>query len=266
MLKSVIAIANQKGGVGKTTTTLNFGYELTKRGFKVLLIDLDSQGNLSKLLIKDNFNIDELEYTISDSIKNCINGETPRLNIYSTFCENMQIIPANINMATTKLDLNKALARETMLKKIINEIKKFDLQYDYVLIDTAPSLDIDLVNALVCADEIIIPAMPDSLSTTGTSSLLKNVKLIKESLNINLKVRGILVTNVDTRTCFAKDMIEILRDTWEGSVKVFNTYIPSSVKVREGQSVNKAISNYDVKNKVSKAYSDFTDEYLETNS
>ncbi len=261
MLKSVIVIANQKGGVGKTTTSVNFAYELAKRGFKVLIIDLDSQGNLSKLLVRDVDNIDELNYTISDLIEDCIKGREPNLKVYNTFCKNMQIIPANIQMANTKLSLNQAIARETILRKIIKEIKiKYD--YDYVIIDTAPSLDVDLVNALVCADEIIIPAMPDSLSTVGTNSLLKTVKIVRESLNSNLKVKGILITNVDSRTNFTKDMIEMLRETWNGTINVFNNIIPSSIRVKEGQALNKSISNYDKDNKVSKAYRDFTEEYL----
>ncbi len=261
MVKKIIAVANQKGGVGKTTTTVNFAYELSKKGYKVLCVDMDSQGNLSNLLLGHEDNIDDLEETICKSFFECIEGNKPNLYIYKSNCENVDIMPSNINMADVKLSLNNSLviARETILKRILEEVKD---KYDYVIIDTAPSLDIDLVNTFVASDEIIIPVTPDTLSTAGTRGLLRTYKLVKQNLNNNLEIKGMLATNVDMRTKFSQEMLELLKEIWNGEFKIFNTYIPKSIKVPEGQAFHEVVSTYDNKNKVAIAYKEFAEEYL----
>lgn len=259
----VIAVANQKGGVGKTTTVMNFGAELARRGKKVLLIDFDSQGNLTKGAGITKRSIDSLNLTIADAVDDCIEGREPNIRRYAIHLENeiqMDIIPCNITMAQVKLKLNYAMARERMLKKIADEVKD---KYDYVLIDTAPSLDVDMINALVAADQLIISTTPDAFSASGTGALYDTCMRVKDSLNPKLNIAGVIINCVDLRTNFTKDMITVIRTTWnKNRITVFDTMIPLSVKVKEGQAIGKTIGEYSKENPVTKAYSFFTGEYL----
>lgn len=259
----VITVANQKGGVGKTTTVLNFGAELARRNRKVLLIDFDSQGNLTKASGITKKSVDTIPHTIADSINDCIDGKAPLLQkgrIKLDGDVGMDILPCNISMAQTKLKLSFAMAREGMLKKITDELKK---SYDYILIDTAPSLDVDMVNALVAADELIITTTPDTFSTSGTGALYDSWKKVRDNLNNNLIIAGVLINCVDKRSNFTRDMIEVIRGSWaKKEITTFEEVIPLSVKVKEGQAIGKVISDYSHDNPVSKAYSFFTDEYL----
>ena len=261
-MTKVITISNQKGGVGKTTTSLNFAMELGNRGHKVLLIDFDSQGNLSRAsgAFKGE-NIDLLEDTIATSINNMINDKDFVLSIYKTENKNVDIIPCNISMAQTKMMLSLALARESMMKKIVERIKSLET-YNYIIIDSAPSLDIDLINCFVASDEVLITATPDTFSLSGTKALIDSINKVKNNLNSNLKIAGVLVTQVDRRTNFAKDMVCTLRDIWGDEINIYDTEIPISVKVKESQAVGMPISEYEKNNKVAVAYSSFTDEYL----
>lgn len=261
-MTKVITVSNQKGGVAKTTTSLNFAVELGNREYKVLLIDFDTQGNLSRAsgAFKGE-NIDLLEDTIATSINDLINDNDFGLYIYKTGNKNVEIIPCNISMAQTKMMLSLALARESMMKKIVERIKRFN-SFDYIIIDSAPSLDIDLINCFVASDEVLITATPDTFSLSGTKALIDSINKVKNNLNSNLKIAGVLVTQVDRRTNFAKDMVYTLRGIWGNEIDIYNTEIPISVKIKESQAVGMAISEYEKNNKVAVAYSSFTDEYL----
>ena len=258
-MAKVIALSNQKGGVGKTTTAYNFGAELGKRGYRVLLVDFDSQGNLTKGSgIAAGKNIDDIEETIATSIDACIAGEAISVPVYK-LSAGLSIVPCNISMAKTKMELSLALARETMLIRCLKQVKN---DYNYIIIDTAPSLDIDLINAFVASDEIIITSTPDAFSTSGTRALMKSFRQIADNLNPTLKIAGVLITEADQRTNFARDMIRGIKSAWESDVKVFNTVIPLSVRVRESQAAGKTIAEYENKNAAAVAYALFTDEYL----
>ena len=256
-----ISIINYKGGTGKTTVTFNFARELTKRGYKVLLIDLDGQGNLTKLAnIANNNDIDTLQETISTSMLNIIRNEEVKIPLYKTYIDELDIIPCNIQMADTKAEITMALSRETILKRVINKIKALEF-YDYILIDNAPSIEIDFINSLVGSDELVIISSSDTFSAEGIYNLLKKYMLIKNHFNEKLKISGILINNADLRTNFTKDMIKIITNHFK-DINVFSNIIPASIKVKEATAMNKAIYDYDKDNKVSIAFSSFTDEYL----
>ena len=171
-------------------------------------------------------NIDDIEETIATSIDACIAGEAISVPVYK-LSAGLSIVPCNISMAKTKMELSLALARETMLMRCLKQVKN---DYDYIIIDTAPSLDIDLINAFVASDEIIITSTPDAFSTSGTRALMKSFRQIADNLNPTLKIAGVLITEADQRTNFARDMIRGIKSAWESDVKVFNTVIPLSVR------------------------------------
>ncbi|MDY2960001.1 MAG: ParA family protein [Hornefia sp.] len=261
-MSKVIAVVNHKGGVGKTTVTLNFGAELAERGYKVLLIDFDMQGNLTKGIGIGN--CDKLKDTIASAMDQIMCGENGKCNIkiYPTdISGNLDIVPCNVSMADTKLKLQLAMARETVLKKVISNIEK-KYAYDYIIIDNAPTIEIDFQNSLVASDEVLIVTNPDIFSTEGMVSLLREYTKVRTYFNkTRLKIAGILINNADGRTNFTKDMIKAVKSTW-GDLKVFDTIIPQSVRVKESQANQISIKGYEKKNKVAIAFSSFTDEYL----
>ena len=256
----IISIVNHKGGVGKTTTTLNFGAELADRGYKVLLIDFDMQGNLTKA--SGLVNPDKITETIALSMDKIIDGQ-PCIDtkVFKTgISKNLDIIPCNVSMADTKLKLQLTIARETVLKRVICSVKK-KYNYDYILIDNAPTIEIDFQNSLVASDEVLIVTNPDVFSSAGMVSLLREYSKVKTYFSDSLKVAGVLLNNVDSRTNFTKGMVEVIKNKWK-ELKVFETVIPSSIKVKESQAMKLPIKTVDKNNKVAIAFSSFTDEYL----
>lgn len=256
-MSKILAIANQKGGVGKTTTTLNFGACLAESGKKVLMVDFDHQANLTLNCGIDKF--DELPETIATIIVKAINGEKiEKLPIYN-YRNNLDLIPANVSLSSANLLLIQAMAREFVLKKILEPLKT---EYDYILIDCAPSLSVDLLNALTAADEVLIVSNPAKFSSAGTEQLLKSIARVKDNLNPNLEVAGVLFNRVDRRTNFAKDVIEIMRTVWGKGVHVFQTEVVASVRIDESQAMGQSIGEYDKNNKTAIKFKEFTDEYL----
>lgn len=261
----VISVINHKGGVGKTTVTLNFGAELAEKGYKVLLIDFDMQGNLSKAAgLKDFENI---ENTIATAMNQAMEGEDGKCNlkIYKTqISDSLDIIPCNLSMANTKLKLQLAMARETVLKKVIKHIGE-NYDYDVILIDNAPTIEIDFQNSVIASDEVLIVTNPDVFSANGMTSLLREYLKVKRHFGKNnLKIAGILINNADRRTVFTKEMIEVIKSTF-GKIKIFNTIIPQSVRVKESQASNCAIKDYEKENKAGLAFKEFVEEYLNEN-
>lgn len=256
-----IAIVNYKGGTGKTTTTLNFGVSLVNKGYKVLLVDFDGQGNLTKAATGEK-NVDRIKETITTSLNQIMHGNKVKLPIKKTYKENLEIIPCNVTMADTKVGLILAMARETILKRTLEDIKN-NGDYDYILIDNAPSVEIDFINSLVAADEVLIVSSPDTFSCEGIQNLLVKYLSVKKYFNHELEISGILINNVDMRNNFTKDMIKVIEVCFK-DLKIFNTHIPRSIRVNESQAESKAVIDYEKNNKVAKAFDDFTNEYLES--
>ena len=257
-MSKVIALTNQKGGVGKTTTTLNLGVGLALKGKKVLLIDSDPQGSLTVSLGVPH--PDDLEVTLADILRDIVDEKEMPPDYGILHCgEGVDLMPANIELSVFEISLINAMSREYVLKNYLSEVKS---NYDYVLIDCMPSLGMLTVNALVAADSVIIPSQANYLSAKGLGLLLKSAGKIKRTLNPNLRVEGIMFTMVDHRTNNDKAVIASMRETGS-NLHVFDTEIPFSVRAAETSSRGKSIFTYDGNGKVAKAYEELTKEVLE---
>ena len=254
----VIAITNQKGGVAKSTTTVNLGVGLSKLGKKVLLIDADPQGSLSVSL--EIRNPDELEASLSTLMQSVIEDEPfDKENFLFHHEEGIDLIPSNIELSGIEISLFNVMSREVILK---NCIKHFKESYDYILIDCMPSLGLMTINALAAADSIIIPSQPNFLSTKGLNLLLRSIAKVKRQINPKLKIEGILLTMVDSRTNYSKDISNLIRESYGGKLKVYKTDIPRSVRAEEISAEGTSIFKHDPKGKVAEAYKILTKEVL----
>ena len=254
----MIAIANQKGGVGKTTTALNLGVALAKSGLRVLLVDADPQGSLTRSC-KIN-NPDDLEITLSELMAYEMNGDGKDYVLPFTAIEhfeNVDLIPSNISLSGTETALFNCMSRESVLKRTIDDFREY---YDVILIDCMPSLGMMTINALVAADSVIIPCEPSFLSVKGLDLLLHSIARIKRQINPDLKIDGVLMTMVDSRTNNARDITSALRDAMGININVFNTEIPRSVRATECPSVGKSIFAHDPGGKVAMAYENLAKE------
>ena len=258
MNTQIIAIANQKGGVGKTTTCANLGIGLAQAGKKVLLIDGDPQGSLTISL--GNPQPDKLPFTLSDAMGRILMDEPlrPGAGILH-HPEGVDLMPADIQLSGMEVSLVNAMSRETILRQYLDTLKG---QYSHILIDCQPSLGMLTVNALAAANRIIIPVQAEYLPAKGLEQLLSTVNKVKRQINPKLQIDGILLTMVDSRTNFAKEISALLRETYGSKIKVFGTEIPHSVRAKEISAEGKSIFAHDPSGKVAEGYKNLTKEVL----
>lgn len=255
-----IALVNQKGGVGKTTSTLSIGVGLARAGNRVLLVDDDPQNSLTISLGIRNPD-DDLESTLATAMYAEIqDASIPWEAIILHSEEGVDLLPANVELSGVEMSLFNAMSREQVLKSVLGQVKE---NYDYILIDCMPSLGLMSVNALVAADSVIIPSSPDFLSTKGLNLLIRTISRVRRQINPRLKIDGILVTMVDSRTNNAKIIITALRSTLGSSIRVFDTEIPRSVRAAEASGEGKSIFAFDPKSRVAQAYTNLTKEVAE---
>ena len=255
----VIAITNQKGGVGKTTTTVNLGVGLANMGKRVLLIDADPQGSLTVSLgIKKP---DDLSVSLATVMQDVIEDrDTPTDSGIIHHEEGVDLLPSNIELSGLEVSLFNTMSRESILKGYLDTVKA---KYDYVLIDCMPSLGMMTINALVAADSVLIPTQPNFLSTKGLNLLMRSVARVKKQINPKLRIDGILLTMVDGRTNNAKSIIASLRSSIGESIRVFDTEIPHSVRAAESSLEGRSIFAHDKSGKVAAAYESLTKEVME---
>lgn len=249
----IIAIANQKGGVGKTTTTVNLAAALAKAGKKVLLVDIDPQGNSTSGLGIDKR---RCEKTVYDCL---INEEKAESVCVETEYENLSVCPSNLNLSGAEIELISVMGRENRLKQSLASVKEV---YDFILIDTPPSLGLITVNTLTAADSIIIPIQCEFYALEGVSQLVETVKRIKKALNPTLFIQGIVMTMYDARTNLAMQVVDEVKRFFPG--KVYKTIIPRNVRVSEAPGFGKPVIYYDEASKGAEAYIELAAELVES--
>jgi sporulation initiation inhibitor soj homolog len=237
-MAEIITVANRKGGVGKTTTTLNLAYSLKELGKKVLVIDLDPQANLTRCFdVGNTENIKTIGHLLITELEE---EENYLAEDYIISYDNIDIIPSSVYLSAVKTQMRIETGSERILSEIVNQVKEC---YDYILIDTSPSLNILTINALCASDSVLIAADTQLFAVVGINELLRTIQKIKKRVNSKLKVQGILLTMCDNRTNLSKTLTEQVEEMFQKKIKVFQTKIPKTVKVGEaiysGQSIKK---------------------------
>ena len=255
---TVIAVVNQKGGTGKTTTCENLGVGLALEGKRVLLVDTDPQASLTVSL--GNPYPDNLSPTLSDMMGKIIMEKSiaPGEGILH-HAEGVDLMPANIELSGLEVSLVNAISRETVLRQYLDTVKQ---NYDFILLDCMPSLGMLTVNALAAADNVLIPVQAAYLPAKGLEQLLETINKVRRQINPKLKIEGILLTMVDGRTNYSKEISNLIRESYGGKLKVYKTDIPRSVRAEEISAEGASIFQHDPKGKVAEAYRVLTKEVL----
>lgn len=256
---SIIGIVNQKGGTGKTTSCVNLGVDLAHEGKRVLLVDCDPQGSLTISL--GHPQPDSLPVTLSDLMTAVMNSD--QISAGDGILhhdEGVDLLPANIALAGMEVSLVNAMSRETTLKRVL---ANYSRDYDHILLDCSPSLGMLTINALAAADRIIIPVQAQYLSIKGVEQLLGTIARVKQNINHRLKIDGVLLTMVDSRTNNSREIAALLRETYGGRIKIFDAEIPRSVRAAEISAEGTSIFEHDPGGKVAQAYHALTKEVLQ---
>lgn len=249
----VVAIANQKGGVGKTTTAVNLSTCLAKAGKKVLMIDADPQGNATSGLGIEK----EVEYSVYDVM---INDVSIAQTLKDSCVKNLKVSPSNINLAGAEVELVSMMSREQRLKEKIDEIKD---EFDFIIIDCPPSLGLITLNAFTASDTVLIPIQCEYYALEGLGQLINTINLVKKHLNKDFTVEGALLTMFDIRTNLSNQVVKEVKSYFGD--KVYKTVIPRNVKLSEAPSYGMPITVYDARSKGAKSYEKFTKEFLKNN-
>lgn len=249
----VISVANQKGGVGKTTTTVNLGTILAKKGKKVLLIDADPQGNATSGLGVEK----EVEFSTYDLL---VNDTQIQDAIQDTIIKNLKVCPSNINLAGAEVELVSMMSREQRLKEKLEEAKEV---FDYILIDCPPSLGLITLNSFTASDSVLIPVQCEYYALEGLGQLINTINLVKKHLNKNIQIEGALLTMYDIRTNLSNQVVKEVKKYFDN--KVYKTVIPRNVRLSEAPSYGMPITEYDPRSKGAKSYIKFAKEFLKLN-
>jgi len=252
-LGKIISLANQKGGVGKTTTTVNLGTILAKRGKKVLLIDADPQGNATSGLGVEK----EVEYSTYDIL---VNDAKIQDAIQDTIIKNLKVCPANMSLAGAEVELVSMMSREQRLKEKLDEVKDY---FDYILIDCPPSLGLITLNAFTASNSVLIPVQCEYFALEGLGQLINTINLVKKHLNKEIQIEGALLTMYDIRTNLSNQVVKEVKKYFEN--KVYKTVIPRNVRLSEAPSYGMPITEYDPRSKGAKSYTKFAKEFLKIN-
>lgn len=251
-MREIIAITNQKGGVGKTTTSVNLGASLAYLGKKILLIDMDAQGNATSGVGVRKGEVDQDIYDV-------LINEVPLSEvIVDSSRANMQIAPATIQLAGAEVELTSVMARETRLKRAVEEVKD---DYDYIIIDCPPSLGHLTINAFTASHSLIIPVQCEYYALEGLSQLLNTVRLVQKHFNPDLNILGVLLTMLDGRTNLGSEVVEEVKKYFRE--KVHKTIIPRNIRLSEAPSYGKSIIDYDLKSKGAEVYLALAEEVMD---
>lgn len=250
-MTNIISIVNQKGGVGKTTTSVNLSAYLAQKDKKVLVIDLDPQGNATS-----GYGLDKSE--LESSVYDVLVNETPLADVIrKEMRKNLDICPTNINLAGAEVELVSAMSRETILKRAIEEVSD---NYDYILIDCPPSLGLLTINALAASTGIIVPIQGEYYALEGLTQLIDTVNLVKKHLNPKIGIYGVIITMFDGRTQLTRQVTDEVKKYFGD--KVFDTVIPRNIRLAEAPSFGKTIAEYDPKSRGGRAYNELADEVI----
>jgi len=254
----ITAICNQKGGVGKTVTAVNLGIGLAREGKRVLAVDMDSQNSLTVSLGYQH--PEQMESTLSTVLWQMINDKQPDPGMGIIHHEEgVDLLPADADLSGVEVALANVVGRETLLRAYLDSVRD---QYDMILLDCCPSLGVLTINALTAADDILIPMLAHYLSVVGLTELMRTIGNVRQRLNPELKIAGILITMLDKRTSYSRKIVELLRNEYGNNIRIFDSIIPMSIRAAEISAEGQSIYKHDPSGKVAAAYAALTQEVL----